>query len=64
MLGLSVLLAFGKPVRPRVQFFTGTIRIVVGPVALYLSLIDLDALIVKMSQALEKTVRTGSEDGV
>jgi hypothetical protein len=62
MRGLSVLLAFGKPVWPKVQLFTGTIRIVVGPAALYLSLLDLDALLVKMSQALPEPAQSGRDD--
>lgn len=53
MEGFSVLLAFGKWTSPRIQFFPRSVRVVFGPVAFYVSFLDLDMVFVAMTHDLK-----------
>ena len=54
MKGVSVMFSIGGWARPRIQIVTGIVRVVFGPVAVWLSWIDLDWLFVTVSNLPKK----------
>lgn len=53
MKGFSLMIAFGKPCRPKIDFYPRSMRLICGPIAIHISFLDLDALFAALSHQIK-----------